>query len=71
MTPLTTMTVHVDTSDLDTAIKKARTLLELQERVHVSGSITGPAVVAAGLALSGHPRKVTRRGLLGLGWLSP
>jgi hypothetical protein len=62
-----TVTVHVDTTALDEALRKTQALLEQQERVQENFRAIA-AAAALGTAVVASPRRVSRRWLLGLGW---
>jgi hypothetical protein len=60
------MTIEVDTSQLDEAIRKMSVMLALQDRIVERG--VGFAVVAGVVGVAGSPRRLSRRSLLGLNW---
>jgi len=59
-----TVTVHVDTSELDEALRKVDELLQKQNR-----TMSEVAALAAGSVLIGTPKRITRRSLFSLGLL--
>jgi hypothetical protein len=62
-------TMHVDTRELDAALEKARQLVALNDQLAPGRGAELVAAVTAGAFVEAFPRPVSRRGLLGLGWL--
>ena len=60
------MTIEVDSSQLDEALRKMSLMLDLQDRIGDKGDL-GLAVAAVAVGVAACPRRISRRSLLMLG----
>lgn len=68
MSEMPNIVLHVDTTQLSKAIELA--LSEFDRRMKGEPNAPHPiGLLAAGAVVAGSCRKISRRGLLGLGWL--